>query len=89
MPNTYTLHKDLVDQNEIHIPKYHADTHYAGGSDAIDWEQIADLKTYIDSQISGENHWDMGSGNTEIYHNFILLIYYATFQRYIYDIHFH
>jgi len=61
--DTFKYHANITEADGLHEPKLHAASHYGSAVDEIDWEQLADLKTYIDSQISGENHWDLNSGN--------------------------
>lgn len=71
MPDTFKFHANLTETDGLHEPKSHATSHQLLGSDPLDLSVIAfntsvesQLKTYIDSQIQGENHWDLESDNT-------------------------
>ena len=51
MAETYTLHKDLTEVN-LHIPKLHASSHAAGGTDPIEG-----LGLYFDGKFSHTKTW--------------------------------
>ena len=68
--DTFKYHEELLQADGLHNPKYHAALHALGAVDELNLAVMAfnpaissEIKTYIDSQIAGENHWDLDSGN--------------------------
>ena len=68
--DTFKYHANLTQEDGLHDPKYHAALHALGAADELDLASMAfnasissPIKIYIDSQIAGENHWEIDSGN--------------------------